>query len=145
MSEAIQDAISALEDERTVLDQKIAVVREAVLAQLDAAIATLRGLGGGANRTPRKKASKPKPRAVKAKARTAPAPNTGRSGLAQARDQAIKAALKGGAKPTSALLAVLPKEPGQTDDQREAALRNALSRLRMRKAIASTDAGWTLV
>ena len=47
-SDAIQDAITALDDERTVLDQKITAVRDAVMQQLDTAIETLRELGGGA-------------------------------------------------------------------------------------------------
>jgi len=55
MSEAIHDAIAALEDERTVMDQKITTVRDAVLEQIDTAIETLRELAGGT-----KKATKAK-------------------------------------------------------------------------------------
>jgi hypothetical protein len=57
MSEAIQDAISALEDERTVLDQKITAVRDAVMERIDEALDTLRGLAGGTTKP--KKTARP--------------------------------------------------------------------------------------
>ena len=64
--------------------------------------------------------------------------------LVPARDDAIRKALKSGPKRTSVLLGHMPEEPGQTLEQREDALRNALTRLRLKKQIAIVGEGWAL-
>ena len=62
----------------------------------------------------------------------------------QARDAAIKFALRTGPRPSSELIDALPREPGQTPEQRESALRNALSRLKVKKEIKQVAEGWAL-
>ena len=73
----------------------------------------------------------------------APEPGS-RAAIVGARDASILAALEKGPAPPAGLIHVMPKESGQTADQREAALRNALSRIQAKKRIKSTEDGWTL-
>ena len=84
------------------------------------------------------------PRPTRAPTRIA-APDAGVSPLIAARDQAILESLRRGAKNTVDLRAVLPAEPGQTEEQRERACSNALTRLRMKGQIKPVDGGgWAL-
>lgn len=61
-----------------------------------------------------------------------------------ARDKAIVDALKIRPWTTDALMTVMPHEADLTLEQRRAALSSALIRLRVKKVITSTEAGWTL-
>lgn len=68
------------------------------------------------------------------------------AGTVQARDAAILNQLRKGPAATSALVDALPKEPGQSDEQRADACRNALTRLRVKKVIKQSERGeWALV
>jgi hypothetical protein len=65
--------------------------------------------------------------------------------IVQARDAAILGALKKGKKPFGTLRDAMPVEDGQDDTQRRQACSNALTRLRIKKQIRSTDDGeWEL-
>lgn len=87
------------------------------------------------------RAQRPQPRAPKRAA--AVPPPTGRAAVVDARDEAIRAHLTAdGPAKTSDLLGILPREPGQTSEQREAACRNALTRLQAKKQIRGTPDGW---
>jgi hypothetical protein len=65
--------------------------------------------------------------------------------IVQARDAAILGALKKGKKPFGTLRDAMPVEDGQDDSQRRQACSNALTRLRIKKQVRSTDDGeWEL-
>jgi hypothetical protein len=65
--------------------------------------------------------------------------------IVAARDAAILKAVTLRPWKTEALLTVLPEEPGQTPEQRKAALDSALIRLRVKKRIQVTPDGWKTV
>ena len=62
-----------------------------------------------------------------------------------ARDAAILSALRLRPWTTDGLLTVLPVEPGQTIEQRKAALSSALIRLSLKKQIQAAGGAWRLM
>lgn len=145
MSAHIQATITALEQELDAIDQ-----RRGALVN---AIGVLRPLAGDVTPSPKpKKAPAVGRKAVErrtladvVKVTKTPASARPRLDIVPARDAAITSALKRGPMAVSALLEIMPREPGQTPGQRDSALSNALTRLRLKKVIRSVDEGWALV
>lgn len=92
------------------------------------------------NRTNERTNERSKARAIPA-ARSLPDGARVRLDLVPARDAAILARITRGPATAGELLSVLPAEPGQTHEQRETAVRNALTRLRVKRQIVQAEHG----
>lgn len=153
MSEHIQAAIVDCEQKIGALTKLVEQLRwfQREFPHSAAAVERARPAGNGAlKKTKRNETKRNEQKARQPAARSRPKPAVSENPLRQrlnlvpARDAAIKLALKKGPLLPSALLDAMPRELGQTGDQRADALRNALTRLRLKKEIRQTDDGWTL-